>query len=163
MAKLVSIDPLEIRKRLGSTLQQESGLYKMMWPVDLYLHIPFCNSTCMYCPFYKILAFDQNKISNYLRSIVDEINLWKEVLDFNRLWVNSIYVGGGTTNLAVFAPVPMTEAEETIIVENPDIFIPYYFVPTEDFVYKAETAHLFVEKVGGNRPRDHKEYNFGSL
>jgi oxygen-independent coproporphyrinogen III oxidase len=64
--------------------------------VNLYIHIPFCNSLCPYCPYNKI-EYNQGMVEPYLRAILNEIELYYKC--FGQLEISSIYIGGGTPTL----------------------------------------------------------------
>ncbi len=57
----------------------------------LYVHIPFCESLCPFCPFHKV-KFDSQKAVPYFRALAKELELYRRLgYDFSAL-----YVGGGT-------------------------------------------------------------------
>lgn len=72
-------------------------LYSKM-KVGLYIHIPFCESRCIYCGFYSTTAKDWR--SRYVDALVKEMQMRRD--EFERLsnddecFVNTIYIGGGT-------------------------------------------------------------------
>lgn len=72
-------------------------LYSKM-KVGLYIHIPFCESRCIYCGFYSTTAKDWR--SRYVDALVKEMQMRRD--EFDRLnnddecFVNTIYIGGGT-------------------------------------------------------------------
>ena len=70
----------------------------------IYVHIPFCESRCIYCGFYSTTAKDWR--SRYVDALVKEMQTRRE--EFDRLndngecFVDTIYIGGGTpSTLAV--------------------------------------------------------------
>ncbi|HZK33115.1 MAG TPA: radical SAM family heme chaperone HemW [Tissierellaceae bacterium] len=64
-----------------------------MKSVSLYIHIPFCVSKCYYCDFSSF-ANMEDKIEDYMNSLVIELDLYKEKLeDYN---IKTIFIGGGT-------------------------------------------------------------------
>jgi coproporphyrinogen III oxidase-like Fe-S oxidoreductase len=57
----------------------------------LYVHIPFCESLCPFCPFHKI-TLDSQKAVQYFRALAKELDFYHRLgYDFSAL-----YVGGGT-------------------------------------------------------------------
>lgn len=62
---------------------------------SLYVGIPFCPTTCLYCSFtsYPLQAY-KNKVDNYIDSVIKEIVFLGEKLKGREL--NSVYIGGGT-------------------------------------------------------------------
>ncbi len=82
---------IEIAKRERSLLQRidyENGY-------SLYIGIPFCPSTCLYCSFtsYPISAW-KNKVDAYLDALEREIEFTASLCSGKKL--DSIYIGGGT-------------------------------------------------------------------
>lgn len=65
--------------------------------VSLYIGIPFCPTRCLYCSF---VSTDIRVSGKYMEPFVDclvrEIYKTREVLDTLGLWVENIYIGGGT-------------------------------------------------------------------
>ncbi len=61
--------------------------------VGIYLHVPFCERLCAFCPFHRVL-FDSELKDRYLKALLREIDLRE--LEGDIEWV---YFGGGTPNL----------------------------------------------------------------
>ena len=61
----------------------------------LYIHIPFCNSKCLYCDFFS--GNQLYLIDSYVDALVEEIKLRSEYLEGSNL--HTIYFGGGTPSL----------------------------------------------------------------
>ncbi len=62
-------------------------------PLGLYVHVPFCASTCDFCAFYQVKP-DAAKIKEYLTGIQREI----DAVDWSRP-VDTVFWGGGTPGL----------------------------------------------------------------
>lgn len=64
---------------------------------SLYVGIPFCPSTCLYCSFtsYPIHQY-RKKTKEYLRALKKEIAFIKEAMEQKGKELSTIYVGGGT-------------------------------------------------------------------
>lgn len=62
-------------------------------PLGLYVHVPFCASTCDFCAFYQVKP-DAGKIKEYLTGIQQEI----DVVAWSRP-VGTVFWGGGTPGL----------------------------------------------------------------
>lgn len=82
---------IEIAKREGKLLKQieyENGY-------SLYIGIPFCPSTCLYCSFtsYPLTAW-VGQMEHYLDALEKEIDFTAQKFYHKKL--NSIYIGGGT-------------------------------------------------------------------
>ncbi len=57
----------------------------------LYVHIPFCESLCSYCSFYRV-PFEETLANRYFDCLEMEI----ELLAGEGFQVSSVYIGGGT-------------------------------------------------------------------
>jgi oxygen-independent coproporphyrinogen III oxidase len=58
----------------------------------IYIHVPFCSSTCDYCAFYSIAAPKKAAITAYLKRLQEEIDEKKSLLGP----VETVFIGGGT-------------------------------------------------------------------
>ncbi len=84
----LSIDIAKREKALLSQIDYENGY-------SLYIGIPFCPSTCLYCSFTSYpLAVWKNQVDAYLDALEKEIDF--TVHKFYHKKLNSIYIGGGT-------------------------------------------------------------------
>ena len=85
---LLAIDIAKREKALLEKLNYENGY-------SLYVGIPFCPSTCLYCSFtsYPIGAW-QEKVDDYLNALEQELDFVRERFADKKL--NSVYIGGGT-------------------------------------------------------------------
>ncbi len=59
---------------------------------NVYVHIPFCPSRCLYCSFDTTIG-NKIKIDAYTKNLIDDIKSYE--LNFSKK-ANSIYIGGGT-------------------------------------------------------------------
>lgn len=59
---------------------------------SIYIHIPFCQKKCIYCNFRSTI--DTSLVKDYMKELIKEIVLYKEVLKTSIL--ETIYIGGGT-------------------------------------------------------------------
>lgn len=66
--------------------------------INLYIHIPFCDNLCPYCPYFKI-KYDPQKVSSYLEAMLSEIDQYSKL--FGKIDISSIYIGGGTPTLLI--------------------------------------------------------------
>jgi oxygen-independent coproporphyrinogen-3 oxidase len=63
----------------------------------VYLHIPFCETICRFCPFTRGVFRSDKEIDEYLESLVREIRLKCDII--GRPLVQCIYIGGGSPSL----------------------------------------------------------------
>jgi len=61
--------------------------------LGLYLHIPFCDRICPYCPYNKEV-YNENKAWNYVDALKKEIESYAYIIGNKP--VTSFYIGGGT-------------------------------------------------------------------
>lgn len=61
--------------------------------MNIYIHIPFCKSRCIYCGFYSTTALELRQ--RYVDAVCREMELRKDYFSAS-VPVDSIYLGGGT-------------------------------------------------------------------
>ena len=64
--------------------------------VDVYAHVPFCNSHCVFCHYPVLLGPQLEQKSKYIRAFLKETDLWRSRLGVERVKARSVLVGGGT-------------------------------------------------------------------
>ena len=64
--------------------------------VALYVHVPFCQSLCPYCAFYK-KPWSSDEEIHYLNAIKIELDHYKN--NFAPITLHSIFLGGGTPSI----------------------------------------------------------------
>ena len=69
---------------------------KKLKDVSLYVHIPFCKTTCHYCAFYKEI-WTTEKEESFIKAVCSELKAYKK--KELPIIVPSIFLGGGTPNL----------------------------------------------------------------
>ena len=85
---LLSIDIAEREKKLLSTLHYEDGY-------SLYIGIPFCPTTCLYCSFTSYpIAAHRKRVEQYIDCLIKEMDYVKEV--YKDKILDTVYIGGGT-------------------------------------------------------------------
>lgn len=92
----------------------------------IYIHIPFCNTKCIYCDFYSIT--DHSKKNEIIDSIIKEISFRAPKLKDKKF--ETIFFGGGTPSLlsvpdfqkifeALYANINIAPNPEITIEANP--------------------------------------------
>ena len=66
--------------------------------LGLYIHIPFCQSICNFCPYCKT-KYEKTLCDRYIDALIKEIHLVGETQSQKKT-VTSLYFGGGTPALA---------------------------------------------------------------
>lgn len=64
----------------------------------LYVHIPFCETLCSFCPFIKSVGTIE-RISRYLEALLLEISMLAETRRCQTWEIDAIYIGGGTPSV----------------------------------------------------------------
>ena len=65
--------------------------------IGLYLHIPFCETRCLFCACNILVGRSEEKVDAYLESLEKEMKLATGLVDASRP-VREIHLGGGTPN-----------------------------------------------------------------
>ncbi len=73
--------------------------YKDLNKLGLYIHIPFCESICSFCPYCKV-KYNKELCDKYIDYLIKEIELVGKQNEV-RKEVTSLYFGGGTPVLAI--------------------------------------------------------------
>lgn len=75
-------------RKLLSSLHYENGY-------SLYIGIPFCPTTCLYCSFTSYpISVMKNRVADYLNALKKEMAVTKEL--FTGKVLDTVYIGGGT-------------------------------------------------------------------
>ncbi len=100
--------------------------------LGIYLHVPFCERLCAFCPFHRIL-YDTGLKNAYVKALLGEIKLRNLKGD-----VEWVYFGGGTPNL-----LPVEEIEQIIHLLKES-------VTTEDIAMEGKPTYFtdkFLDKI----------------
>ncbi|MCD7738428.1 MAG: coproporphyrinogen dehydrogenase HemZ [Lachnospiraceae bacterium] len=84
----LALDIAKGERRILSHLHYENGY-------SLYIGIPFCPTTCLYCSFtsFPIVSFRQ-KVDRYINCLIRELDFVAEV--YGDRILDTVYIGGGT-------------------------------------------------------------------
>ncbi len=63
----------------------------------VYLHVPFCDTICSFCPFTRGKYNREQDIQSYVEALVSEIELKRSLI--GRTAVDAVFVGGGTPSV----------------------------------------------------------------
>jgi len=83
---------LALEDRVPS-LEELGGKFRDIDEFGLYLHIPFCEQICPYCPYNKEI-YNPEEAQKYTTAVKREIDFYSEVVGDKP--VTSFYIGGGT-------------------------------------------------------------------
>nr|WP_315228838.1 oxygen-independent coproporphyrinogen III oxidase [uncultured Limnohabitans sp.] len=75
--------------------QRRAGVGTKMYPLSIYVHIPFCESLCYYCACNKIITKHHERGAEYLRYLSREVELNVAHLGAGQT-VSQLHLGGGS-------------------------------------------------------------------
>lgn len=84
-----------VRSFLSVSLEEEDRTHGLK---GLYVHIPFCDTICDFCPFVKSVGSDE-RIERYLQALLLELRLVGEMRRVQQWTLDAVYVGGGTPSV----------------------------------------------------------------
>ncbi|MDA8791786.1 oxygen-independent coproporphyrinogen III oxidase [Bacteriovoracaceae bacterium] len=91
--------------------------------IDLYIHIPFCDTLCYFCGCNKLITKDKTRSDKYILAVAKE---WRLYLDsLGDIKINSLHFGGGT-------PSFLTPTQMSQLLDN---FKPHF---TQSFIGSIE-------------------------
>lgn len=107
--------------------------YSRLIMAGIYLHIPFCKRSCIYCDFFS--TTENDKKSTYVQALSKELELRKDYLDGEI--IDTIYFGGGTPSQleekdfiqlfeTIYKIYTINPKAEITIEANPDDLTPQY-------------------------------------
>lgn len=92
LKRLTGEREIRLKKRVPS-YDELKGNLDAIDSLGLYLHIPFCEQICPYCPYNKEIYRD-DLAKGYVRAVKKEMDSYGKILDGKP--VTSLYIGGGT-------------------------------------------------------------------
>jgi putative oxygen-independent coproporphyrinogen III oxidase len=88
------INPIESVQVAQCMNLHEDGKTKKL----LYIHIPFCDSICLFCPYPKSIN-NETVRKNYLVALAKEIELYSQFPHIKSTSIDAVYFGGGTPSV----------------------------------------------------------------
>lgn len=100
---------------------------------SIYIHIPFCQSRCIYCDFFSTTHL--SKHAEYMEALVREMRERQDELPSHARVYHTLYIGGGTPSTLpapllrhlleeAIALYPLTPGAEITVEANPDDITP---------------------------------------
>jgi oxygen-independent coproporphyrinogen-3 oxidase len=68
--------------------------------LDLYIHVPFCESLCYYCGCHRVITKDFSISTPFVNALIQEWQLYLENLG-NDIKIHSLHFGGGTPTFLI--------------------------------------------------------------
>jgi oxygen-independent coproporphyrinogen-3 oxidase len=116
----------------------------------VYIHIPFCQTICSFCPFSRGRYHSSVEVDRYVSALVAEIALKRQVI--GRYAPMAIFVGGGTPS--ILEPVHI-EALGRAIHESFDLR------SLEEFTFELEAKSVSADKLAAMRDIGVNRVSFG--
>jgi oxygen-independent coproporphyrinogen III oxidase len=98
---------------IKNSYQEEVG-------VDLYVHVPFCESLCYYCGCNRTITKNHEVESPFIEALLKEWEIYKIKLGFP-VKINSLHFGGGTPTF--LSPKNLEKLISTLILHKTKDFI----------------------------------------
>ncbi len=89
----------ESKEFLGDNLNTVFSNLRPAKSRAIYIHIPFCETICSFCPFIRAGINDNLYIDEYVDALLKEIELKAEHNKLTNVPIGAIFFGGGTPSL----------------------------------------------------------------
>lgn len=86
--------------------------------VNLYVHIPFCEQKCSFCPYLTIIGSSADFQELYVDAVIKEIEMYRDILISKT--VRTVNFGGGTPSL--LTPSQFNRIMNILINIKPNLF-----------------------------------------
>lgn len=82
----------------------ESKPARLAWgtpsgPVNIYVHVPYCEMQCGFCNLFTTANHSADTLRSYAEAVCEEASILAGQVDWRRVEIDSVYVGGGTPTL----------------------------------------------------------------
>ncbi len=108
--------------------------------LGIYVHVPFCERLCAFCPFHRVL-YDESLKDQYVKALLREIEI--RDLEGHVEWV---YIGGGTPNLLSSSEIHEILSKLKEIVSIEDITMegkpPFFTTDYLEQVQRSEVSRI---------------------
>lgn len=136
----VSHYPSPVDEIKPSEVIKYAGLEKMPKEHNVgavYVHVPFCEKICVFCPFNKV-SFQQEEVNQYVESVKNEMKIYGSTNYIKNTDIDSIYFGGGTPS--------SLSAEQLVDLLN-NVFKNYNVLPGAQVSFEGSPSTLNLEKL----------------
>jgi oxygen-independent coproporphyrinogen-3 oxidase len=95
-------------------------LYESEKGIDLYVHIPYCESLCYYCGCSRTITKDHSVEEHFISLVLNEWKLYEKKFGFIPL-VHSLHFGGGTPTF--LSPANLNKLMKALLINKTPHFI----------------------------------------
>ena len=92
----MSVRRYEAQENVSFPARIWSQTLKYEDPISVYIHVPFCERRCPFCRFYSVNEEGEEERLRFLVALEKELLLVNSLIDFARLNIESLSIGGGT-------------------------------------------------------------------
>ena len=125
---VLSVDIAEREKRILADIHYRDGY-------SLYIGIPFCPTTCLYCSFTSFpIALWRERVTEYLEALKKEMEAAADLMQGRIL--DSVYIGGGT-------PTTLSADELEYLIQ--EVKKKFNFITVKEFTVEAGRADSITE------------------
>ncbi len=109
-------------------------------PFLLYVHIPFCETRCLYCLCHTKITKNYEFIKKYLNGLFHEIDLYKQFFNKNNIspLFKRIHIGGGSPSI-------LKENDFDILIKKIRDIVDMKLV--EEFAIEIDPRHITINKL----------------
>lgn len=84
--------------------------------ISIYIHLPYCESLCTYCGCNTRITKNHQVEDPYIRSVLKEWDMYKDILGGGSIKISEIHLGGGTPTF--FQPENLMQLINGILAGN---------------------------------------------
>ena len=92
---------IELKDRIPS-FEELNRKFQDIDELGIYLHIPFCEQICPYCPYNKEI-YSSDVAKKYTIAVKKEINFYSDIV--GKKPITSFYIGGGTPTTMLYSGI----------------------------------------------------------
>ena len=120
--------------------------------VSLYLHVPFCETICSFCPFQKGAYRDTGQVAAYAAALVREVREKAEFVRGLGGRIRTIYIGGGSPS--ILSPDDILKLGRTLSAE-------FDLSALAEFTFECEPKSVTRVKIAAAREIGVNRISFG--
>ncbi len=99
--RLIGKSEIALQNRIPS-IDKLAGEFQEIDELGIYLHIPFCEQICPYCPYNKEI-YRSDLARSYTIAIKKEIDIYSDII--GKKPITSFYIGGGTPTTMLYSGI----------------------------------------------------------
>ncbi|MEK3762532.1 radical SAM family heme chaperone HemW [Paenibacillus sp. FSL H7-0756] len=117
----------------------------------VYVHVPFCASVCIFCPFNK-MAYQEKQVEQYMEAVKAEIGIYASSPYGSQSTISAVTFGGGT---------PSALSAERMVEMLKSVQASYRVTPDAQISFEGSPATLTLEKMQAIRAQGANRISIG--